>query len=345
MKRPPYLIKRKNRQGEYVWYVWKRPAPQIRIRGEYGSRPFMAAYRAALYEGAARAPVEIAKEPPKTFHAAVRAYKRSKQWERLSDATQKQRGNILDRVEAKAGDMPLSDFDKATIVQARDSMKGPGAAKHLIQTLRGFFQWAVEADYVAADPTEGVKVARPKTEGFKPWSDADIAIYEDRWPLGTRQRLWLAILLHTGLRRGDACLLGPRHVKDGVIEFRAEKTGTPIILPMAKDLAKVIAASPTGPETFIATVHGTPMSKEFFGNLFREACNAAGVSKSAHGLRKAAATRLAEAGATVPELNSVFGWTGAKMAMLYVAKADRARLARKAMDRLVTTPRRGNKKR
>lgn len=32
-------------------------------------------------------------------------------------------------------------------------------------------------------------------------------------------------------------------------------------------------------------------------------------------------------GATVHELNAVFGWTGSKMALHYVALADRVRLA------------------
>jgi hypothetical protein len=44
---------------------------------------------------------------------------------------------------------------------------------------------------------------------------------------------------------------------------------------------------------FISGHSGSPLSKESFGNLFREACNAAGVRKSAHGVRKIGATRAA----------------------------------------------------
>jgi hypothetical protein len=40
----------------------------------------------------------------------------------------------------------------------------------------------------------------------------------------------------------------------------------------------------------------------------------AGVNKSAHGLRKIGATRAANNGATVAALNSIFGWSGSKMA-------------------------------
>ena len=330
MKRHPYLIRTVTRHGLIAWYCWRRPGRKIRIRGEYGSREFMAAYRAALFgEQAAETPASATG----SLSWLISSYKRSPQWVRLSKATRKQRGNILDRANSKVGDMAAAEVDSGMIREARDKL-GPGAAKHFVQTMRGLYQWAKEQGYVESDPTEGVKVARPKTDGFETWTEADIASYRKHWPIGSRERLWLELLLHTGLRRGDACSLGASHIRGGTIEFTAAKTGTPIVIPLAPELADIIAASPIGTETFIATIHGKPMSKEFFGNLFREACNKAGVTKSAHGLRKAAAVRLAEAGATVPELNSVFGWVGAKMALRYVEAADRARLARKAMERL-----------
>jgi hypothetical protein len=49
------------------------------------------------------------------------------------------------------------------------------------------------------------------------------------------------------------------------------------------------------------------------------------------GARKIAATRAAEAGATVAELNAIFGWKGTAMASLYTEDADRKRLSLGAM--------------
>jgi len=51
-------------------------------------------------------------------------------------------------------------------------------------------------------------------------------------------------------------------------------------------------------------------------------------------VRKAAATRAANAGATVAELEAIFGWSGGRMASLYTRSADRRRLARAAMHKL-----------
>src|SRR6516225_12355254 len=73
-------------------------------------------------------------------------------------------------------------------------------------------------------------------------------------------------------------------------------------------------------------------------NAFRDACRAAGLrDRSAHGLRKAAATRAAISGATLAQLNAIFGWTGAKMALHYIETADRTRLAGDAMEKLNRT--------
>lgn len=317
------------------WYVWRRPGPKIRIRGVYGSPEFIAAYRSALW---GEKPSEKPRAAQGSLSALIDAYKTSSDWKRLSPATQRQRANIFKRVSKTAGQDPVASIDTAMIRNTRDKL-GPGAAKHFVQTMRGLFQWAVRAGEARANPTDGVTVERPATDGFHTWTEEEISAYEDRWPIGTRERLWLAILLYTGLRRGDAVLIGHGHVKKGVLTLSTGKTGVVVTLPVSSELRSVLRASRVGKETFIATVHSSPMTKEFFGNLFREACNKAGLKHcSAHGLRKAAATRLAEAGATVPQLNAVFGWKGAKQALLYIEKADRARLARDAFAKRYVLP-------
>src|SRR5262249_37754184 len=80
---------------------------------------------------------------------------------------------------------------------------------------------------------------------------------------------------------------------------------------------------------------GQPFAKEAFGNVFRDAAREAGVSKSAHGLRKIAATRCAENGATVPQMNAIFGWTGERMALHYIEAANRKKMAADAMHKLM----------
>jgi integrase len=104
-------------------------------------------------------------------------------------------------------------------------------------------------------------------------------------------------------------------------------------------LATTLAAGPCGALTFIAGASGQPLTKESFGNDFREACKAASVPGSAHGVRKIAATRAANAGATVAQLEAIFGWSGGSMASLYTRAADRQRLAIEAMHKLANNGR------
>jgi integrase len=99
-------------------------------------------------------------------------------------------------------------------------------------------------------------------------------------------------------------------------------------------LAETLAAGPCGDLSFIAGARGQPVAKTSFSNEFAIACRAAGVPGSAHGVRKIAATRAANAGATVAELEAIFGWSGGKMASHYTRAADRQHLAKRAMHKL-----------
>jgi integrase len=131
-------------------------------------------------------------------------------------------------------------------------------------------------------------------------------------------------------------------VRDGVATIKTEKTDTEVSIPILPVLAQTLAAGPCGDLTFIVGEQGKPLTKESFGNLFRQACRKAGLKgRSAHGLRKAAATRAANAGATVAQLEAIFGWSGGRMASLYTRAADRRRLSQSAMH-LLASPRTEN---
>jgi integrase len=211
-----------------------------------------------------------------------------------------------------AGKDAFAKVTRAHIIGGRDRRAAtPHQARNFLDCMRGLFRWAVDAGKVKIDPTVGIKnPTRPKNGGFPVWTEDDVARYEARWPIGTKERVWLAVLLYSGLRRGDAVKLGKQHVRDGVATIRTEKTGTIVTLPILPPLDEALRAGPIGELTFICGTHGKPFVKEAFGTAFGEACRAAGVQKSAHGVRKIGATRAAENGATVAELNALFGWSG-----------------------------------
>jgi integrase len=101
------------------------------------------------------------------------------------------------------------------------------------------------------------------------------------------------------------------------------------------ELAEALKAGPTGDLTFIVGARGQPLNKGSFGNSFDLACKAAGVKATAHGLRKARATSVAEAGASEAELDSMFGWRrGSHMSTVYTQDADRVLLAESGAQKL-----------
>lgn len=340
--RPPHLHRERTRHGATVWYVRTGEGgkgTRIRIKAEYGTPEFAEAYRAAIAgeipKSGANYAGNYAKAMQGTLAWLLERYRDSGDWAKLSKATRRQRDNIFSHVIKSAGGDPIGAVTRKAVLAAMDRRRAtPFQARNFLQAMRGLFKWAVNAELVANDPTDRIDATRPKTAGFKVWTEDDIARFEARWPIGTRERLALAIFLYSGARRGDAARLGRQHVRDGVLSFRTEKNNAQVTIPLLPDLAEIIAATKTGDLAFIAGADGRPLTKESLGNWFREACNAAGVNGSAHGLRKAGATRAANNGATVAQLEAIFGWSGGGMAALYTRQADRIKLAREAMGKM-----------
>jgi integrase len=336
--RMPHLHREVTRHGKVVWYAragGSSRGPRVKLHADYGTSDFWAEYQEAL----ASAPRVPAAPHEGTLASLLERYRETTAWTYLSAATRRQRENIFTHVLETAGKQPFAKITTATIMAGRDRRANtPFQARHFLDAMRGLFRWAVKARMIRVDPTAGVdNPPRTDGDGFLPWTEEHVAAYEERWPIGTRPRVWFDVLIYTGLRRGDAVLLGRPHVRNGIATMKTEKTGTEVTLPILPALAETLAAGPCGDLTFIAGENGRPLTKESFGNLFRKACRAAGVPGSAHGVRKIAATRAANAGATVAELEAIFGWQGGAMAALYTRAADRRRLAQGAMHKLART--------
>lgn len=337
--RKPYLHRYKTRHGKFIWYVRKPRGKRVRIRGEYGTPEFDAAVAAALADLAAPRPPKAAAG---TLAWLWERYRDSAAWKPgLSAATRKQRENIMRPILAENGDAPYTAITRKSVTGGLEKRKDtPAQARNYLDTVRGLFEWAVKADHLSEDPTEGVKAPQRKdTEGFKAWTESDVEKYEQHWKEGTRQRVWLRVLLYTGVRRGDAVLLGKQHVRNGILTFYTEKGRDKRLIEVNRriepELEIALAQGPTSDLAFICGERLQPLTKESFGNMFKAACVEAGITdKSAHGLRKLSATIWAERGASEHELMALFGWLTPQMAAVYTRKAQRKKLALGAAERL-----------
>lgn len=331
-KLPLYVSAEKTRHGKTVFYFRKDKGSRTRLP-DINSPRFFAEYQRAL--------LAIEPEPKRmvgvhSLEWLIARYRETTAYQGLSRATRRQRDNIFKNVVAKSGREPFKAISRKTIVAARDKRANtPAQARNFLDAMRGLFRWALEAEHITVDPTSGVSnPKRAKGAGFEAWTEDDVTRFEKRWPVGTKERVWMHVLLYTGLRRGDAVIVGKQHVRDGVITIRTEKTGTEVDIRIMPELAATLVAGPTGDLAYIVGENGRPLTKESFGNFFRAACSAADIGKSAHGLRKLAATKAAEAGCTVGELEARFGWTGGTMASHYTKTADRRRLAAAAAEKI-----------
>ena len=334
MPRPrwPHLLREVSRHGTVRWVVRIGHGPRKPIVAAYGTPEFEAAYHAAVRGDAAPAPRAGRSD---SLEWLWDRHRDSSAWAALSEATRRQRVNLMRPTIKAAGAMPFASVERAHVIQGReDRARTPSQANNWLNTMRSLFAWAKENGFVTADPTEGVKIVkRPKTGGFREGTEDEIAKFEARWPVGTRERLALTIFLETGLRRGDAAALGRQHIRDGMIVIRTEKTGQQVRIPVSDALATAIDATPSPGLALLARADGQPMSKEGLGNWFHGACTAAKVGFSAHGLRKAAAARLVDLGLTEAELEQIMGWApGSGMARIYTKRRDAAKLA----DRVAT---------
>jgi integrase len=216
----------------------------------------------------------------------------------------------------------------------------PDSANGLLKALRAMMRHAVKIGIRGDDPTAGIAPLQPKSKtGFHRWTEPEIAQFEAHYPIGSRARLALALGLYTAQARQDVIAMGPQHIRDEVLHLVRKKTehttAMELAIPVHPDLRAAIDATPSGHLTFLVTEFGKPFTAAGFGNWFRDRCNRAELPHCTfHGLRKAAASRLAEAGATVHEIAAITGHATLKEIERYTKTADRKRLAAKAIAKM-----------
>jgi integrase len=334
----PYLNRQPGRHGngKVYWYVRLRHGPRIPINGEYGTPAFMAAYYAAIKGEEIKAPAP-SRASKGTLRWLCDQWKRSSDWAGTEPATQRQRDSFLQQMIVNAGDCAVEDIKREHVLAGREARQAtPHAANNYLKTARALFRWAKDAQHIEVDPAHDVKFLVAKTKGFPPWQMEDVHAYRARWPIGTKERLALEIYINTGFRRSDAAMVGRQHVRDGVIHMKAGKNQVDLYIPILPALAEAIDALPATEMSFLTTKFGRPYTKESLGNVFKDWCKAAGIKgKSAHGIRKLAATVVADNGGSEQELQALFGWTTNTMSAVYTREANRKRQALQAAYKLM----------
>lgn len=352
-----------DRHGKMRYY-FRRPGFQsVTLPGPPGSEAFMQAYQEALQNAAPKTAGED-RALPGSVDALIIAYRQSADWKRLGASTHRTYGNLLDNFRNRIGkngrrygEVPARGLLPRHAHLIVDSMgETPGAARSLIKRLRTVWDFGVLRGFVNSNPFRLVKLP-PPGKGFRAWTEADIERFEAYWPEGSRERLALYLLLYTLVRRSDVVKLGRQHRRimrlqnDETREVKqvealhfvqtkgSAKAGAEpvdLVIPLHPQLKAALDALPPTNMTYLMTAFGKPFTGPGFTQYFGECARAAGLParSSPHGLRKAGARRLAEAGCTPHELQGVGGWKSLKDVEHYTKTVARAKLAASAIGKL-----------
>lgn len=336
----PYVQEFVDRHGKVRRY-FRKNGKRTPLPGLPGSKEFRMAYEAAIsgeWDGNAK---ERDTSPPGSINRLVALYYSSATFKGLEPITQATYRNEIEKIRKAHGDKRVAMLKREHVKKLfAEKADKPGAANKFLRHMRTLMRFAIDENWRSDDPTFGIRKMKIKNGGFRAWTDEDITKFEAKWPVGSRERLALSLLLYTAQRRSDVIRMGWQHVRDGMIQVKQQKTQTPLWIPIHPKLKTVLDATPRANMTFLMTAQGKPFTSAGFGNYFSEVAQDAGCAPgcSAHGLRKAAARRLAEAGCTSKQIQSITGHKSLDEVERYTKEVEQVLLAQQAMA-LVSTDR------
>jgi integrase len=350
MRRMKYVVEDTDRHGNVRIY-YRRPGQQkVRLRGPVGSPEFLIDYQRAadaITSSATAMTPKVEKDRTGTLRWLCTQYFASPMYKQLDPSTRRTRRSILERFCDNNGDgvKPFAQLLPRHVRARRDAiMETPASANNMIKTLRQLFRFANRYDMYDGNPAEKVEYLAMNAEGYHSWTLEEIKAYEAVHPVDSMARLALALALYTGQRRSDLIRFGWQDIREDdagtlwlIFTQQKGRNRHPISLeiPIIPELQQYLKGERTDNGTFLVNEYGRPFTVAGFGNRFRKWCDAAGLKNcSVHGLRKAAAARLAELGCSEFEIMAITGHQTSKEVTRYTKGASQKLRAASALTKL-----------
>lgn len=315
---------RLRRTGWHTIYVSERP----------GSVEFTQAYK--TWEATQGTAAQPGRAIPGTFDALIADFYRSEVWHDLRESTREVYRGQFERFRTSYGSRRVATMTPKHVRNLIYMMREtPTAANNLRKRLKQLFDFAVIEKYRPDNPTIVIRSLRTREGGHPTWSERDIARYEAYHPIGSSARLAFDLALYTAQRRSDVHAMGPSQIEGNKIWVKQLKTGKELLIPIHTALARSLAATPTGEEKFVLSSRDENFTEDSFGMWFKKKCREAGITdRSMHGLRKAAARRMAELGLSNQIIKSITGHTSDAEVARYTREAEQKKMAELAMQAL-----------
>lgn len=265
----------------------------------------------------------------------LKSYERSPQWRQLKPSSQATYSYYLKYL-AGVGHLLVKDVDRRSIMELRDAVAircGDGAANNFTNAVGALFAWAVKRGWREYSPC--MRIEPLKRTPYPTWRLEEIELALEHLP----QELCRAVILalYTGQRRSDIVRMTWADYDGKHIRVKQEKTGTPLMLPCHPYLKQCLdgwKAETVVTPTILHNSRGTQWRADGISNAMLAALRRVPgfpVGRNMHGIRKAAATMLAEAGCSAHEIMSVTGHKSLKEIERYTVAARQPQLAAAAV--------------
>lgn len=342
---PDYVRRYKNRHGKFYCY-FRRDGVQTRMPDIAGDPAgFWSAYNGLIDAGKRGA-----------LEQMIDGYMASPDFAALAEDTRRDYSRYLlefrDRFsqrnqhgirEIEAPD----DVSPAALLYIRDEQSAtPTRANHMISVIKTCYKWAIPRGLATSNPAAHVPAFKIKSDGRKAWPNWAFKLAQDEM----RPDMMVAVALgyYTGQRLKDILSMQlndlvkaktRRGREIDCVRVRQHKTGKPLLIPVHPGLAPTIRELrlrgwfPLVAKSDTMQPYTTEQFQAAWSREMRKPKLAAirGDGLSFHGLRKSAASNMAQMACSTDMIMSITGLSR-NMVSTYTRGVDQLQLAVDAMD-------------
>ena len=207
-----------------------------------------------------------------------------------------------------------------------------------LQTVKTFFRFLVENDYLASDPAKGIVYARTPhrlPRSILTQSEAKKVLHapDTKTVLGYRDRTILEVLYSTGIRKEELnnLLLEDIDYNDGIIRINQGKGKKDRVVPAGKIACRYLenyikavrpslARNPYNNHLFLS-LRGNRLSKNMVWEIVKSCSRKAGIKKtiSPHSFRHTCATLMLRNRANIRHVQEMLGHASLDSTQIYAA--------------------------
>ncbi len=323
----PYLQFVTRRGRTYVYF--RKGRVRKRLPDEMDSKAFSEAYWECR-AGKVRGPVRH------SWKNLIISYYQSPAYAKLAAGTRANYRRHCEAIREKNGEKDMRTFRRKHAIAARDALQDTWSkANERVAVLSMLCRHAVDLEWIDRNPVTDIE--KLKGGEYEPWPDAKLTAFEQYCDLhgAVLARTAYEVAIGTGQRIGD-CVAMQWGDFDG--EFMAvvqEKTGAKISIYCPRRLRDYLGKLPKRGRFIFARNLAQPLGKRTVQKAVEDVREKIGAKDGAdrlviHGWRYTAAVRLAEAGCSDAEIQSVTGHKTLAMVQKYRAAANQKRTSKRA---------------